>query len=154
MNDNKGHRLKVARKAANLSQKQLGERLGFDQALVSRVENGTNEGTVSFWRDAALLLGVSLDYLLLDETDHERVDKGRPQPMNKMAILSDYSLSSGLRALATDAALVEALAISDDEWTQLAAIALPRAVPKEGYLQLLLTLRNVARLGTAGGSAE
>ncbi|MEZ5584936.1 MAG: helix-turn-helix transcriptional regulator [Candidatus Competibacteraceae bacterium] len=49
MNNHKGQRLKVARTAAGLSQKQLGERLNIDQAFVSRVEKGTNEGTVTFW---------------------------------------------------------------------------------------------------------
>ncbi|MCB1804711.1 MAG: helix-turn-helix transcriptional regulator, partial [Candidatus Competibacteraceae bacterium] len=53
MKNHKGQRLKVARKAAGLSQKQLGERLNVDQAFLSRVEKGLNDGTVTFWCDVA-----------------------------------------------------------------------------------------------------
>ena len=141
MNNHKGQRLKVARKAAKLSQKQLGIDLGVDQAFLSRVEKGLNEGTVKFWCDAAHALGVTLDYLLLDEPEAQHVEE--PRRMNKMALLSDYSAPQGLRALALDTALVDALEINDEEWTQLAALPLGQNVSKDGYLQLLVTLRTI-----------
>ena len=65
--------------------------------------------------------------------------------MNKMAVLADYTLARGLREVAMDHALAEVLAITDDEWTQLAAIRLPPTVTKEGILALLFTLRTVSQ---------
>ena len=150
MNNHKGQRLKVARKAAKLSQKQLGFDLGVDQAFLSRVEKGLNEGTVKFWCGAAHSLGVTLDYLLLDEPEAQQVQE--PRRMNKMAILSDYAAPQGLRALALDTALVDALKISDEEWTQLAALPLGPAIRKDGYLQLLITLRTINP--PSGGTSE
>ena len=150
MKNHKGQRLKVARKAAKLSQKQLGLDLGVDQAFLSRVEKGFNEGTVKFWCDAAHSLGVTLDYLLLDEPQAQQVQE--PRRMNKMAILSDYAAPQGLRALALDTPLIDALKINDEEWTQLAALPLGQNVAKDGYLQLLVTLRNINP--PSGGTSE
>jgi transcriptional regulator with XRE-family HTH domain len=144
MNNYKGQRLKVARTAAGLSQKQLGERLNIDQAFVSRVEKGTNEGTVTFWCQAAKLLGVSLDYLLVEAPESDTPRLGEPLRMNKMAILADYTLAQGLRDLALDGNLITALGITDEEWTLLAAVPLPQTVTKAGYLQLLITLRSIS----------
>ena len=139
MNNHKGQRLRVARKAAKLSQKQLGAQLQVDQAFLSRVEKGINEGTVNFWCEAAQQLGVSLDYLLLEEPRAQQVSE--PRRLNKLAVLADYSLPDGVRALALDSNLVDVLQINDHEWTQLAAVPLPNNVTKDGYLQLLITLR-------------
>ena len=141
MTNHKGQRLKVARKAAKLSQKQLGELLHVDQAFLSRVEKGINEGTVSFWCEAARQLGVSLDYLLQEAPKAPQVNE--PRRLNKLAVLADYSLPDGIRALALDSNLVEVLQVSDQEWTQLAAVPLPHKVTKDGYLQLLITLRTI-----------
>lgn len=147
MKNKKGLRLKVARKAAGLSQKQLGEHLHVDQAFVSRVEHGTSEGTVGFWCEAARLLDVSLDYLLVDEPAQSPQRVGEPLRMNKMAVLADYTLAQGLRDLAMDHALIAALGITDDEWTRLSLIPVPPTVTKEGYLQLLITLRAISQIG-------
>ncbi|MCB1810445.1 MAG: helix-turn-helix transcriptional regulator [Candidatus Competibacteraceae bacterium] len=141
MKNHKGQRLKVARKAAGLSQKQLGERLNVDQAFLSRVEKGLNDGTVTFWCDVARQLDVSLDTLLMEEPRPQHL--GEPRRMNKLAILADYSAPAGLRALALDGTLVDALQISDAEWTQLAAVPLAPSVSKTGYLQLLISLRSI-----------
>lgn len=144
--NHKGQRLKAARKAAGLSQKQLGERLGVDQAFLSRVENGANEGTVSFWCDAAEALGTTLDALLREGASRpprQRIDA--PEYLDRMTILAHYDFPKGLRALAQDNALVDSLSIDNDEWAQLASIPLPSEVGKDGYMLLLLTLRSIGR---------
>jgi transcriptional regulator with XRE-family HTH domain len=147
MGDVKGRRLKAARQLAGLNQKQLSERLGVHQAFLSRVEKGLNDGTVDFWREAAEVLDVSLDYLLgKAPSPPPREEAQGAKPITRRALVVDYTTPAGLRALALDETLIEALHIADEEWARLAAIPLPRTVPKEGYLHLLLTLRHLSRL--------
>ena len=151
-NTTKGQRLRIARLAAGFNQRQLAGQLQVDQALISRVEKGSYDGTVEFWCGVARLLGVSLDYLLIDAPMPPDASVGEPRRMNRMAILADYTLARGLRQLATDQALVEVLAIDEDEWTQLAAVPLPAHITKDGFLQLLITLRTLRQ--SAGADLE
>jgi transcriptional regulator with XRE-family HTH domain len=60
-----GERLKIARKAAGLTQEELGEVINVKKSQISNIENGTSELTKS---NAIVLcgeLGVPLDWLLL-----------------------------------------------------------------------------------------
>jgi len=50
--------------------------------------------------------------------------------------------------LAADTAVTESLGITPAEWLQLASVNLPRTVTKEGYLQLLITLRAISGQST------
>lgn len=72
---------------------------------------------------------------------------GKKHPARQ--ILADYAAPAGLRALAGDKELVQALRIAEDEWRTLRSIELPKGVTKEGYVQLLITVRAVTggRLG-------
>ena len=148
----RGQRLKAARQLADMNQKQLSEKLDVDQAFLSRVENGTNDGTVSLWRDAAAVLGVSLDYLLgLQDSPHQPVVQ-EASPMNRFSILADYTIAAGLRELAMDEVLIDALAIQEEEWAQLASVSLSTTVSKDGYMQLLITLRSISQTSNVAKS--
>ena len=61
-------KIKDARKAAGLTQQQLAERVGCNQSVISRLEHGRREVSVSFLRTIAKALGVPL-YVLIDEEE-------------------------------------------------------------------------------------
>ena len=60
-----GERLALARKKKGLSQRQLGAAMGerYDQTMISRVENGRSGLVGEGLTKAAMVLGVSIDYL-------------------------------------------------------------------------------------------
>jgi len=62
-------------------------------------------------------------------------------------ILADYDAPGGLRDLATDKPLADALRIKPTEWEALLSMKLFGEVSKDGYVQLLITMRAV----TGGG---
>ena len=65
MRDNKfGIILKELRKEANLSQDQLGKKLGFSNQTVSFWESGSREPDLDMVRKIAEYFDVSCDYLL------------------------------------------------------------------------------------------
>ncbi len=69
-----GMRVKLRRVKLGLSQKELGEHIGQDQAYISRLERGQLPGaTIAVLERLADVLGVSTDYLLnrIDEPDPE-----------------------------------------------------------------------------------
>lgn len=93
-------------------------------------------------RDIAIVLGRSLDELTasgIAAPASEYAVVADP----RAAILSNYEAPPGLRDLAMDNALIEALQIAPEEWARLAAVPLPRDVSKQGYMQLLVTLRAI-----------
>ena len=59
-----GQKISELRKGANLSQTELGRKLGYQQADISRIEKGTKDLTFSALVDIAQLFNVSTDYLL------------------------------------------------------------------------------------------
>jgi hypothetical protein len=59
------------------------------------------------------------------------------------AILADQNAPHGLRTLAGDKALADALNITPEEWKALRSIKLPESVTKDGYVQLLITIRAI-----------
>lgn len=52
----------------------------------------------------------------------------------------------GLRDLARDDALVEALKMSEAEWQSLLSLAFEPPTDRDGYVQLLFTLRAIRRI--------
>ena len=50
----------------------------------------------------------------------------------------------GLRELAADHVLVNALGITEEEWKALDSIQLPGAASKDGYVQLLMVVRGIS----------
>lgn len=60
-----GDRIRMKRLATRMSQRELGKKIGKDQAYVSRLERGEFPGVTSETLEAlADALGVSTDYLL------------------------------------------------------------------------------------------
>lgn len=66
-------RIKQVRVEKGISQVRLGELTGLDQAYISRLENGTAEGTPSQLYAIAKALGVEVAYLY-GETDEKGDD--------------------------------------------------------------------------------
>lgn len=59
-----GDNIKYLRKEKNLSQKQLGEKIGVSQKAIDYWESGTNEPKASYIIKLADYFEVSADYLL------------------------------------------------------------------------------------------
>ena len=128
-----GARIRAARKAARLSQQQLGEQVGLDQAFISRLETGLAAGTpAQMMAIAACMSGF-------------RAVRG-PQD-----VLDDPGAPAGLRALAEDRALTKSLRVGELEWRALASIELPAPATKEGYVAVLMAVRGAS--GAAGPGA-
>lgn len=66
-----GLRIKKARIESGVSQLQLAEALNINQSNVSRMENGTQEPSISQLRILKLILKVDYDYLI----DGKRYEK-------------------------------------------------------------------------------
>ncbi len=134
-----GARIRAARKAARLSQHELGERVGLDQAFISRLETGTAEGTPAQMVAIARALGVSVARLMgAEEASEPAGYRGARSPWD---VLADPAAPPGLRALAEDRALTESLRVSEAEWRALASLELPAPVAKEGYVGVLMAVR-------------
>ena len=61
--------IKQARKAANLTQSQLAEKLGVSQAAVAQWENGLTHPSYSILRPLANVLNIPVDDLIEEVTD-------------------------------------------------------------------------------------
>lgn len=70
-----GQKISALRKEANLSQTELGQKIGYQQADISRIEKGTKDLTFSALVDIAQLFNVSADYLLGLATDFTTDDE-------------------------------------------------------------------------------
>ena len=123
-------RIKSSRKMRGLTQQQLADKLAIDQGFISRLERGEKGVTIDLLNRLAKLLDVPLSYLL-GETNSTQQEK-LPVP-------------SGLKALEADKALTETLNISKTEWLALKSILLPAETNKEGYVQLLYTIRAITK---------
>ena len=138
-----GARIRTARQAADLSQAELGKRVGLDQAYISRLENGTAEGTPAQLLEISRVLGVPVSQLLGDTLREERAREYAPDHPAR-AILADHDAPQGLRDLASDKALADTFRITPDEWESLRSVKLPEQVSKDGYIQVLMTIRAVS----------
>lgn len=134
-------RLKSARKAKGYTQRELADRAGMDQGHISRLENGGKGVSTDHLQALAKELDVTVSHLIGDETrDNARANKASG---TRAALLADYAAPDGLRQLASDTALADALKINEAEWKALGSIDLPGEVSKDGYVQLLITVRAI-----------
>lgn len=105
------------------------------------VENGGKGVSTDHLQALAKELGVTVSHLIGDET---REAAGNYKASGtRAALLADYAAPDGLRQLASDTALTDALKITDAEWKALESIQLPGEVSKDGYVQLLITIRAI-----------
>lgn len=133
-------RIKNARMAKKLSQKELAKLVGMDQGNLSRIENGALRVSSDMLGTFAKALGISINDLL-GETE-SLPEYGSKHPAYK--ILKSDKAPKGLKNLANDRALVNALNITEDEWKALSSIKLSGKVSKDGYVQLLITIRAIS----------
>ncbi len=134
------NRLKLAREKAKLSQTALAAQSGYNQALISRIENNRYAGSVKQIQTFARILNVSPSYLLGDLTDEE--EEMYENKTARERILTFKGFPKGLRTLDEAQTLVDALDISDDEFESLLSIRSNSRIDKNGYIQLLTTLRS------------
>lgn len=130
-------RIRSARKAKGWSQAELAKRVGTDQAHISRIENSEAGASVDILTRIARELDVTISQLIGDNTP----EYGSEHPATR--ILQDDDAPEGLRAFAQDAELVKALDVLSPEWDALASVKLPGEVTKDGYVQLLITIRAI-----------
>jgi transcriptional regulator with XRE-family HTH domain len=135
-------RLKAARKARRYTQRQLAGLVGMDQGHISRLENGGKGVSMEHLQALARELGVSISHLLGEDVMEE---SGAYDATGvRAAILSNYNAPQGLRDLAGNKEIINALKITDSEWLALNTIQLPDDVNMDGYLQLLVTVRAIS----------
>lgn len=138
-----GRNIRRKRKARGIGQTELAKAVGVSQAFLSELERGTKEPSLERLQVIAEALGCRPAELL-----EMAAEPGRPAYQagagGARAIMSDYGAPAGLRALASDQPLVEALKVTAEEWAALRAVPLER-VNKEGYLQILVTFRSVTQ---------
>ncbi len=137
-----GIRLRQARRNAGLSQKELARQSGFDQGMISRLENGQYTGNTNHIQTFAKLLNVSPGILFGENTEEGQNVFSQQLPARER-ILASKKFPPGLRHLAEEQALIDALSITDEEFESLISIQTKSQIDKEGYTQLLLTLRSV-----------
>lgn len=123
-------RIKSSRKMHGLTQQQLADKLDIDQGFISRLERDEKGITIDLLKRLAKLLDVPLSYLL-GESNSAQQEK-LPEPL-------------GLKALEQDQALTTTLNISELEWLAMKTILLPAETNKEGYVQLLYTIRAITK---------
>jgi transcriptional regulator with XRE-family HTH domain len=136
------HKLKRLRKAARLTQKDLAENCGMEQSHISRIERGETGASIDLIRCLAQQLDTTVAELVGD--DFSEGNEATAATQARAAVLQDPDVSPGLRDLAADTALTQALAITPDEWRILSAIPLRHSVRRDGYVQLLITIRAIS----------
>lgn len=134
-------RLKSARKAKGFSQRELGALVGMDQGHISRLEHGGKGISMDHLQAMARELGVTVSHLLGEDVEAAR-KKSAPTGA-RAKLLTDSKAPAGLRDMASDTALADALKITEPEWRALSSIDLPGETDKDGYVQLLITLRAI-----------
>jgi transcriptional regulator with XRE-family HTH domain len=138
-------RLKAARKARRYTQRQLADLIGIDQGHVSRLESGGKGVSMEHLQALARELGVTISHLLGEDLMEESGGYSTAATGVRATILSNYGTPQGLRDLASNADLIKALKITDNEWMALNSIQLPSDVSMDGYMQLLVTVRAISR---------
>lgn len=137
-------RLRAARKAKRLNQMELAERIGVDQARISRVERGDRGLTRDQLLHAARTLEVTVDYLLGVDLGDRVAEYNVQETNSKQAeLVADQMAPTGLRELAIDQQLIRQLQITNEEWHALSSIVLPGEASRDGYVQLLFTIRAI-----------
>lgn len=138
-----GNRVRMERTRLGISQAELSRIVDCDQSFLSRIERGVSQGTPELLSALARALKVSISYLLGEDMTESREAYEATSPARK--ILKSTKSPVGLKELATDTRLVDALQIQDWEWEALQSLKLPKEVSKDGYVQLLITIRAITK---------
>ena len=130
-----GLRMTKIRKAAGLTQAELGERSGLSQRLISNIECGQREGTIDTLMRIAKALDVTVTHLTGEKDQEGKQDSGRNEA------LRDPVAPVGLKALARHDELCAVLGITEEEWAVLRAITPSYPLPRDAYVAILHVLR-------------
>lgn len=141
------HRLKSARLASGLTQRELAEQAGVSQSLVAQIERGEREPGRNALRSLAEALGTTVSWLLGERIAPPGSDYVPPPELT--SILADAHAPYGLHGLASDFPLVAVLGITGAEWRALASIDLPGAMNRDGYVSLLFAMRAALKTRSA-----
>lgn len=68
-----GKKIKELRRKKNMTQQELAEKCGFTNSLLSKIENGQTGSAVATLSKIAAVLGVSLAWLLQEDSNHPLV---------------------------------------------------------------------------------
>ncbi|MBD7984784.1 helix-turn-helix domain-containing protein [Sporosarcina sp. Sa2YVA2] len=68
-----GKKIKELRRKKDMTQQQLAELTGFTKSLISKIENGQTGSAVATLSKIASVLGVTLSWLLQEESDAELI---------------------------------------------------------------------------------
>jgi len=137
-------RLKKARGNTKMTQRELAQVTGLSQSYIAQVESGDRTPSVETMRALGHALGVSVSWLLgqgVGECSGDDASGAAPEPPREL--LADREVPEGLRDLVSDRALVASLRISEAEWRALLSIELPGQASKDGYVNLLFTVRAI-----------
>jgi transcriptional regulator with XRE-family HTH domain len=123
-----GARIKSARKAKGITQKQFGEAMDIAQARVSLIESGGATLTPKQFLQVAHFLGETVSYFMSEDVKE------------KPAINTD-GFTEGLEELVQDSRLMKAMSIQQQEIDTLASITSEKLLTKESYIQMLYVIR-------------
>lgn len=106
---NIGVRMRELRKELNLSQSQLGKKLGLEKSTISSYETGARTPTAHVASNIARCLGVSLDYLcgLNDERYKLVITPDVELDLTRLNPLGVYTLCNYYRFLVTQEEFAE-----------------------------------------------
>ncbi len=133
-------RLKAARERAGLTQAEVAERLGVSKALPGHWERGVKTPSLAKIQAVAKLLNVSVSWLMDDQIGDERREYETQSADSLAGVLSDYMTAPGLRDLASNRDLVEALRITPGEWSALRSLKAD-GLTADGYVAVLMAIR-------------
>jgi transcriptional regulator with XRE-family HTH domain len=137
-----GARLKSIRKAKGLTQADLAKAIRVSQGYLSRIEKGEMPNAELLYKICSIL-EVSEAHLLYG-APNTPADQNQPLS-GAESVKADFDAPSGLRDFVHDHVLCSTLNVSDAEWQALRSLDLPCPIKKDGYLQLLVTIRAVCR---------
>lgn len=135
------NRLRNRRKAAGLTQRDLAKLCDMEQSHLSRLERGETGASLDLLRRLAQHLKTTVSELIGEDLGN--LQEPAQTTKARTAIAADPDLPNGLRELADDSALAEALRITPEEWHILKSIPLRNTVTRDGYVQLLITIRAI-----------
>ena len=134
----------MRRHSLGMTQGELARALNVSQAFVSALERGAKEPSLEMLERVAAILNFESSDLLRKPA--QITDSSRRAYQSGLegarAILAEYDAPPGLRALASDEALIAALNISSDEWNALRSVPFD-GIKREGYVQILMIFRSV-----------
>lgn len=145
MSNTTGMRVKAAREAAGLNQREFAKKAEISQSYLAQIEAGTRVGTAAVLRRLAAATDSSVSWLL-DKVGEE--SKGYDGDL-RLAVLNDQLAAPGLRALAEDEPICQTLEISGDEWETLRSVYTRVPLEKNDYLLVLYAVRTA--IGAKGG---